>query len=149
MSCRLEPVQVWPTEILMAWQCLSPPPTHLHAVSCFSGSFLIFCLSAVWWNNWKVMLTYGGLSFYLKRYPCGGGEKKSMQEITSQIRYFSYCLCSICPISGTIRLLTTCRHFKKPPCSANCTITALSNFFLIQFKSFLLHKNSVCNPVQR
>lgn len=36
-----------------------------------------------------------------------------MQEITSQLSNISYSLCSICLNSGTIRLLTTCRHFRS------------------------------------
>lgn len=34
------------------------------------------------------MLTYGGLSFYLKRYPCGGGKKNQCRKLQAKLDIF-------------------------------------------------------------
>lgn len=75
--------------------------TQIHC--CFPGFPLLYfaylmCNETTQSHAWLVILSATGSLW-----------KESMQEIKSQLRYFSYPSCSICTILGTIGLLNTCR----------------------------------------
>lgn len=115
VSCRFKPVQVWPKMKLMGRSCLRPKHTrthtHIHTevllLSRFSPFYFVYLVCN------ETRKSHADFCRAVIVSEMASLWKESMQEITSQMRYFSYCLCSICPISGTIRLLTTCRHFRS------------------------------------